>query len=193
MKVPCPSCAQPLTLPDKMAGKIAKCPACQKSFSVPGSGAKPGKPGLLARISGSRPGVPDAPPAPPSADELALRSVTGEAHPDAPPRLEACPYCGTPWREGQAECGKCHYNVVVGKRMHRHRTHLSLNFDVHKLFLYAVVIGLILGLYWLFNNWNRFRENVSNRLDNATRTEPSADDRELLIRKDSTKKPLSRD
>jgi hypothetical protein len=77
--------------------------------------------------------------------------------------------------------------------MHRHRTHLSLNFDVHKLFLYAVVIGLILGLYWLFNNWNRFRENVSNRLDNATRTEPSADDRELLIRKDSTKKPLSRD
>ena len=36
--VSCPNCGKNLKVPDDRAGKMAKCPGCMKTFTVPGGG-----------------------------------------------------------------------------------------------------------------------------------------------------------
>ncbi|MFH0939377.1 MAG: hypothetical protein V1899_08870 [Planctomycetota bacterium] len=183
MKLPCPSCAQALNLPDKLVGKTVKCPACQKSFSAPTPSVSIADYNLV---------IPESPP-PSSAEELALR-ITDEANSDAPFSMKACPYCGAPWTANEPECRKCHYNTIMGKRMRRPKIRLLPNFNIQKLFLYAALIGAAYGAYWVFINWHRICDTVNNKLDNATRSAPSADDSSVLTRKNiAPTKKLSRD
>ena len=61
IKFPCPNCKKPLKVKEELAGKRAKCPACQKILTIPKPVAAPADVEALAaaaladKPAGSRP------------------------------------------------------------------------------------------------------------------------------------------
>jgi len=183
MKVACPSCSRPLNLPDQFAGKTSKCPACQKSFTVPELTDKDGQPIVITSV----PIVPE--------DKLALANMV-DKNPDAlngapdPTQIEICPSCGKLWKKGQKECKKCHYNVIAGMKLaapRKKRLADVANLDVSSLVTYAIVAVIGYGLYWLYCNANDITRKGHEAYDNATRTTPTDEDNSAMTRKDSKK------
>ncbi|HYG74405.1 MAG TPA: hypothetical protein VEK08_05310 [Planctomycetota bacterium] len=189
MKLPCPYCSQSLNLPDRFAGKVTKCPACQQSFQVPAlevpaeaagnaapaaaAAAKPHSEEPVARLAS------DADPA----DDLALHTLMErEDAPRGPESLTVCPKCATPWKKDAIECAKCQYNVFVGGKLRRPpKRSMNLNFDIQKLFLLAFIAALCYGGYWMYNNFGKVRRQGDKFFDDAAKghiedTQKAADD-----------------
>ena len=181
MKLPCPHCGQSLNLPDRFAGKVTKCPACQQSFEVPGP--PEGSPEAAAAVQGN------IAPAIPKNDELALHSLMEEKKSDGPPPLTVCPACNAPWKKNATECGKCRYNVFIGGKIKRGaKRRRGINIDAQQVFLYMFIAGILYGGYWLYNGgWNMFSKTVNKTFDDAARGHPDENDDTVMKRRNSEK------
>jgi len=169
VKLPCPYCAQVLNLPDRFAGKVSKCPACQQSFQVPGEAA-PVPAAASAESSEQTTTSHKAADSLPG-DELALHSLMDQQDTKkGPAELVVCPKCQTDWKKGAAECVKCHYNVFVGGKVRgpKKRT-MNAHFDIQKVFLWLFVAGLCYGGYWLYNHFGAIRRSGDKMFDDASR------------------------
>lgn len=178
MKLPCPYCAQPLNLPDRFAGKTTKCPACQKSFEVPG--LPEGAPDAAK---------PNIAPTMPKDGVLDQHSAAEEKKRDGPPALKTCPSCGAAWKKDATECGKCRYNVFIGGKVKRGvKRKFNINIDAQKVFLYMFIAGVLYSGYWLYNGgWNMLSKGVNKTFDDAARGHPTEEDDTAMKRRDSGK------
>ena len=180
MKIPCPNCSQTLTLPERFAGKITKCPACQKSFEVPGP--PPGSPEAAAAVNAN------IAPAMAKNEEMGLQSLMQEKKPDGPPELNVCPACNAPWKKGATDCPKCQYNVFVGGKLRKPpKQKFNFKIDTQQIFLYLFVAGLLFGGYWLYNNFGDIKRKGDKAFDDAARGHPSEEDDTPAKRKDAPK------
>ncbi|HYF51499.1 MAG TPA: hypothetical protein VEJ63_18945 [Planctomycetota bacterium] len=177
LQIPCPSCKSNLNINDSMTGKPIQCPRCRHPFIVGGAapiGAPP---------------VPAPPLSAPAEDELALQSTSegkDAGGPSDPTALDKCPYCGANWKKGNVNCGKCNYNVITQRRMKKvGGSGPRFNLDTTKLFIYAVIIGILFGIYWLGNNFDWLRRTGTEMYDNASRGAPSETDEAAMKRKNA--------
>lgn len=187
MKLPCPYCAQPLNLPDRFAGKVTKCPACQKQFEVPGPPEGSPEAAAAAKATAAPAAGNMAPPVPQDGDDLALHSLMEEKKVTGPAELTVCPACNAPWKKDAIECKKCQYNVFVGGKVKKgSRTRHSINIDAQQIFLYAFIAAVLYGGYWLYNGgWNSVSKSVNKTFDDAARGHPSENDDTVMKRKSS--------
>jgi hypothetical protein len=202
VKVTCPHCSRPLNLPDRFAGKNAKCPACQQSFDCPelppDPKAKPAKTAAPAKA----PAAAAAAPAPAMAahvsqgdpdDELALIDH-GDPHehdlPPDPTTVEICPGCGAKWKKDARQCKKCNYNIIAGAKIKPPvKRRVKLNIDAQKVFLYMAIVGAAYGGYWLYHGgWRQISGKVNKEFDDAARGHVSADDDAAMTRNASRRK-----
>jgi hypothetical protein len=163
LTVACTACKSTVTIPDALIGKDIHCPSCNNAFPV-------------------KPPSPDQ-------DDLALQpSTTAQdaGGPADPTAIEKCPYCGAAWKKGRVDCTKCRYNAITQRRMKelgKPKSRFSL--DVHTIFIYAVIIGVLVGIYWLYNNFDRLRREGRQMYDNAARSAPTETDDAAMTRKDA--------
>jgi hypothetical protein len=166
LTVACTACKNSVTVPDVLIGKDIHCPSCNHAFPV-------------------KPPSPDQ-------DELALQPSTVEqvaGGPADPTALEKCPHCGTAWKKGRVDCTKCKYNAITQRRMKElGKPRSRFSFDVHTIFIYVVIGGLLFGIYWLYNNFDRMKREGTKMYDNAARSAPSENDDAAMTRKDTAQK-----
>jgi hypothetical protein len=101
IKFACPHCQQHLQAEPGYAGLQIVCPACQRSFTVPGN------------VVAAAP-VAAAAPAYAAAPSRALAPAAVQA--PAPATASACPSCGGALPRGAVLCTQCGYNLATGKR-----------------------------------------------------------------------------
>jgi hypothetical protein len=119
IKVQC-ACGKAFAAKDELAGKMVKCPGCQKPLKIPGGEPAPAKAPARAKVpSGAKPpGKSAAAPAPktaPAADAGSLFEEVGLQAAAAGTR--PCPGCMEPLPEDAVICIKCGYNTKIGRRM----------------------------------------------------------------------------
>jgi hypothetical protein len=116
VRVACP-CGQSLNVPDQLAGKVVKCPKCQKGVSVPG-GVKPAvsKPAVPAATSKGPPATKSASSAPGSGGNDALAGLFDQA---GFKKREGtfCPSCDKVLTPGTAICVNCGFHLEQGTRV----------------------------------------------------------------------------
>ena len=192
MKLNCPNCSTSLNLPDRFAGKTAKCPACQHDILCPELPAAPvAEPGffegLMKRLNFKKAAasasasaqqtsaveepMPAAAAVATDGDELSLQKLetaSGHAPPD-PSSITHCPSCGKEWKKGAIQC-KCRYNLITQKKMREPRKErIKLNIDAQKLFLYAFVGCCLFFGYWMYNGgFNWLSRTISDGFDEAS-------------------------
>jgi uncharacterized paraquat-inducible protein A len=163
MKLPCPSCAQSLNVPDNLAGKTVTCPKCKKPFQAPPPVAP----------------VP-APVKPASSPDLELQPLEPskqESQLPDPTSARFCPKCGAPWKSGEVICERCQYHIVAGRRVHLEREYRAeSSSSLQKLFMYALALGALYGVFWLVQNWGSMKKKVENSLENQQQTAPAPKD-----------------
>jgi ribosomal protein L40E len=190
MKLPCPSCAQALNLPDNMAGKIVTCPGCRQNFVAPKAAPADQQDDLALQAASAVPiradGIQMGGPAiPASATEDAGADADYELVPQAlheqpktlppnPAALEVCPECNARWKKGAISCKRCNYNAVVGAKLKAEvKRRGNSYFDYQKLFLYVGLLALAFGVYWVFNNLDHIKKTFDKGLD-TTSGQPAA-------------------
>lgn len=113
IRVNCP-CGQSLNVPDQLAGKMVKCPKCQKGVGVPGQGvpaaAKPAaaKPAASSKPAASGQGA--------SGGNDALAGLFDQA---GLTKREGtfCPACDKPLAPGTAICVGCGFHLEQGTKI----------------------------------------------------------------------------
>jgi uncharacterized RDD family membrane protein YckC len=103
IKVRCGDCNTVLNLPDKAAGKVAKCRECGGRVRVP---AKKTRPGAAARKRSESP------------DDL-LHGLDLRGIEDTKRRV--CPGCATPVHQDDVECPRCGVTIATGTLSQRQR------------------------------------------------------------------------
>ncbi|MCY3023113.1 MAG: hypothetical protein NTW87_29405 [Planctomycetota bacterium] len=105
MKVSCPNCNQPLNLPDRFAGKRAKCPACMQSFIAPGGQDLAQAVAAANDTKSASRAADDAAVAP--SEAMALSTLMQKEQEAPAPAVQttavkSCPGCGARWRKPSA-------------------------------------------------------------------------------------------
>lgn len=117
LRVSCP-CGQNLNIPDHLAGKVVKCPKCQKGIKVPGE-AKPAASASPAKTP-SRPAAPAATAKSPSpktpAGNQGLAGLFDEAGLTAR-QGTFCPSCDKSLPPGTAICVNCGFHLEQGTKV----------------------------------------------------------------------------
>ena len=188
MKVICPTCSRPLTLPDQFAGRTTKCPACQSAFTVPGEATPVAKP---AAAEPETQGY-----SAPKSDPMSLASLMEEQDtqnkPPDPTAIAVCPGCGAKWKRNARECKKCNYNVIVGRKLKPlakpSALKQALTFDATTVFLYIAGGAVIYGCFWFYNNFSDIKRKGDKAFDDASRAPAKEDDTNVMNRKDSQQK-----
>ncbi len=135
IRLNCPACGKRLTASERLAGKVAKCPACGNSVPIPAATVQGGTPpdaqvSNVAAAGPAPPPIPEAPPPQPAAvaqpgyvpEPPVLQQPAGQANAaPAPSGLNRmkCESCGgvIEYQSGQGyfECGSCgsRYNATA--------------------------------------------------------------------------------
>jgi hypothetical protein len=115
VRVAC-SCGQALNVPDHLAGKVVKCPKCQKGIRVPGE-AKPAP----AKAAGPAAKTPAAktPAAKPAASPGGNDALAGlfDAAGLTQRQGTFCPACDKPLTPGTAICVNCGFHLEQGTKI----------------------------------------------------------------------------
>lgn len=170
-----------LNLPDAFAGRTSKCPACQKVYTVPGvaAEAKPASEDNVAVIprAGSR------------GEMASLQAMMDEddendtgPKPQAPDptAIDVCPGCGLKWKKNSRECKKCHYNVIVQRKLKPiakpSNFKQAINFDVTQIFIWVLIGGVLYGGIWFYNNFNEVKRKGDKAFDEASQSKRVEDE-----------------
>ena len=153
MRQICPSCSQALDINDAMLGKLVRCPHCQLTFvsSVALAGAaaqkaaKPVDRGAVKSEGYELEGGADAEP-----------QETGIQAP------KYCPNCGKDWVRGKLVCGKCRYDLQLRRVVIPEARFRMPKVDVQSLYILLAVVGLGVGGYFLFKNWNTIFSSINS-------------------------------
>lgn len=113
----CPHCNKAIQIPEKLAGKELKCPACKKSFTAPSAKTRePAAAGVASAGStaATRPSAPPPTPAPApprTAGTETIDMLTPSAPTASSPgtTITKCPGCSEPWTPGAVACMECGY------------------------------------------------------------------------------------
>jgi hypothetical protein len=129
IKFPCPHCERKLNVADNMAGKKARCPACQQAITIPASGVASAQQAAAAAATPSAPAARKA-PRPAKAEAAAPPPVPSDPPPPEDVDAEAAAlFSDKPAQEEQVEvkeiefeCPMCNEKVKVGADMAGKRT-----------------------------------------------------------------------
>ncbi len=119
LRVTC-QCGQSLNVPDNLAGKVVKCPKCQKGVKVPGqaTGGTSGSPPKLAESAAKKATVSAKPVRPPAASPP-LDALAGLF--DSAGLTERkgtfCPSCDKSLPPGTAICVNCGFHLEQGAKI----------------------------------------------------------------------------
>lgn len=113
VRVAC-QCGQNLNVPDHLAGKVVKCPKCQKGVSVPG-GAKE----AAAKPAVSKKEVSQAPSSAPASGGDPSSGLAGLFDQAGLTKREGtfCPSCDKPLPPGTAICVNCGFHLEQGAKI----------------------------------------------------------------------------
>jgi predicted RNA-binding Zn-ribbon protein involved in translation (DUF1610 family) len=112
----CPGCGKEIQVPESMAGKRVKCPACSHIWQVPGGGvdaeAVPELPALTSRFDDL---MSDSYPL--ATDRANAGGPAGQADASAEAPRRPCPMCGEMIVQGAAKCRFC--NAIFDETLKR--------------------------------------------------------------------------
>lgn len=112
IRVKC-TCGKALSIPDAAAGKVVKCPGCQKSLRIPGGAAAAPTKTAPAK---SAPPKPAPEPVPSGIEDLLAEEGMNQI-------VEAvCPACRTEMKADAVLCVKCGYHKESGMQFDSHKT-----------------------------------------------------------------------